>query len=122
MNDDNIDRIFDGFDPTLTDDGIFMSQLERNINTIETVNERNRMLARRNRLALLAASLIGFITGITFMVALPSICHLSAIVMQDITVSTTTIALVSGSIIATVSALFSYDIAQALFQAKKIAG
>lgn len=70
---DPIQQLFDNFDPGLP--AGFMERLERRIELLESIRQENRRLRRHSRIAMAVASIVGFITGILFTLALPYIGH-----------------------------------------------
>lgn len=81
MNDDkDIRELFEGFNPRLSDERLFMRRLEDKMESLNQVMERQASMKRMYRRAMIAAFLTGVICGIgiawlcmTFMPALPAI-------------------------------------------------
>lgn len=71
MEEDKISNIFLNFNPELSDDNQFLSQLERNLRSVELVKGHNKQMKRNNRNAVIIAALAGFIVGMLFTMALP---------------------------------------------------
>lgn len=73
MDDDKIRDIFSSFEPPLSGDVQFMKRLEDNMRSVELIREHNARLREVNRMAVAIAVLVGFVCGILFSFALPSI-------------------------------------------------
>ncbi|MBD5171560.1 MAG: hypothetical protein HDT07_06100 [Bacteroidales bacterium] len=68
--DDKIKELFTGFNPAMDSDRDFMDRLTRSLDSVEMIRERATELRRRNRRAVVAAALVGFVTGIAFTLAM----------------------------------------------------
>ncbi len=68
MEDDKIRDLFSAFDPGLSSDIRFMDKLQRNIEAVDEVRRQVATNRRRNRIALAAAVLSGFVAGVVLMV------------------------------------------------------
>lgn len=73
MEDDNIKTLFDNFQPQLSSDFDFMDKLQRNINSVELVKQRNAELRLRSRRAVIIAACVGFAVGSLLSFATPYI-------------------------------------------------
>ena len=73
MEEDRLKEIFKEYEPDLSSRMAFMERLERNLNAVELIHRENARAARRNRLAVILASIAGFLAGILFSFALPYI-------------------------------------------------
>ncbi|MDE7412616.1 MAG: hypothetical protein K2N05_02330 [Muribaculaceae bacterium] len=73
MEDEKIKRIFRDFQPDLSNDFQFMSQLKRSMDSVEIVMQHNLEVKRSHRKALILALSVGFICGILFSLFLPAI-------------------------------------------------
>ena len=71
MEQDDIKKIFDDFAPELDSDENFMAIFQRNINAAELIRRHSILMRRRNKRALVFASLAGFVIGVLFSLALP---------------------------------------------------
>lgn len=71
MEEDNIKDIFKDFEPELTSDSLFMSQLQGKIKSVELIHQHNATLAKQRRIALGIAAVAGFIVGFLFSFAVP---------------------------------------------------
>ncbi len=71
MEQDDIKKIFDDFAPELDSDENFMAIFQRNINAAELIRRHSILMRRRNKRALVIASLAGFVIGVLFSLALP---------------------------------------------------
>lgn len=73
MEEDKIKDIFSKFEPPLTSDFQFMNRVETNMRSVEFVKEHGAKLRVMNRKAVAIAAVVGFICGMLFSLALPSI-------------------------------------------------
>ena len=74
MDSDKLNSIFNNFQPRLaTSDDSFMARLERNIRAAEVVKQQLVKDRRRNRMAIIMASITSFLCGILVTLFYPSI-------------------------------------------------
>lgn len=71
MTDDNIKKIFGGFDPALPDDAGFMSRLERSMDLADRLRAEARASRCRARVAIAAAFAAGIVVGALSVTAFP---------------------------------------------------
>lgn len=71
MEEDKLKDIFEGFNPELTSDSLFMSRLRRGMEAVEIVSERQAELRRRGRRAVVVAAITGVAVGILLSLMLP---------------------------------------------------
>lgn len=71
--DKDIERLFDGYRPQLSDSSVFMERLGRNLDMIEEIRRQNASERVRGRAALAIAAVAGFIAGVLFSFMLPYI-------------------------------------------------
>lgn len=71
--DKDIERLFDGYRPPLSDSSVFMERLSRNLDMIEEIRRQNASERVRGRAALAIAVVAGFIAGVLFSFMLPYI-------------------------------------------------
>lgn len=64
--DKDIERLFDGYRPPLSDSSVFMERLGRNLDMIEEIRRQNASERVRSRAALAIAAVAGFIAGVLF--------------------------------------------------------
>lgn len=64
MEEDKLKDVFEGFDPELTSDSLFMSRLRRSMEAVEIVRERQAELRRRGCRAVVVAAITGCAVGI----------------------------------------------------------
>lgn len=83
--DDKLKEIFSDFNPDLSSDSLFMSRLERSLNSVEIVKQHAAEMESRNRKAVAIAAIIGFISGFLFSLLLPALQH--AIASWQLTLS-----------------------------------
>lgn len=73
MEEEKIKEIFNNFNPVLSSDATFMSDLQRNMNAVEIVRNRNTELHRRGKRAIVIAALAGFVAGVATTLLMPCI-------------------------------------------------
>ncbi|MDE5806626.1 MAG: hypothetical protein K2H76_00800 [Muribaculaceae bacterium] len=73
MDDDKLKNMFREFNPDLSSDFRFISQLKRSMDSVEIVREHTMEIKRRSRIAVIIAAAVGFICGILFSLFLPAI-------------------------------------------------
>jgi len=66
MEEDKIKDLFSSYNPKLSSDSLFMSRLQRNMKGVELLKQQTEAARHRNKTAVLAASISGFIVGILF--------------------------------------------------------
>lgn len=71
MENDEIKKLFCGFDPELSPDIQFMSKLQRNLAAVEVVKQHSASVRKRNRIAVVVAALSGFAMGVLFTLLMP---------------------------------------------------
>lgn len=79
---DKISELFKGYNPDLSPDSLFMERLEHNLRAVDIVKQQLKASNRKNRLAIIAAAITGFIVGVVSVIAYP---YLSEIVLKIIT-------------------------------------
>lgn len=84
MEEERLKDIFKEYEPSLSSRLAFMERLERNLNAVEIIHQENARATKRNRLAVILASLAGFLTGILFSFALPYISDSIAAIEDSI--------------------------------------
>lgn len=67
---------FENYNPELPDTADFMSELLKNMDSVEFIKRRTAAMAKRNRFAAAIAVLVGFLAGITLTLAFPQIVKL----------------------------------------------
>ena len=86
MEEDKLSELFAGFEPDLSSDDLFMSRLEVQLDAVELVKERIANVHRKSRLAIIVASVTGFVFGITVAVLYPLIAdYLSSVTFTSAT-------------------------------------
>lgn len=73
MDDDKFKALFAGYNPDMQSDDEFMERLHRNLNAIESVKKNVKEAHRRNLLAVIAAAITGFVSGIVLTLCYPYI-------------------------------------------------
>lgn len=81
---DRIKSIFDDYDPELSSHIEFMKRLEHNLNAVELIHQENNKAIRRNRLAVVASAIVGFLTGFMFSLIMPYIVKTIAKILDCI--------------------------------------
>lgn len=85
MQEDTLKDIFKNYEPELSSRMDFMNRLERNLDAVELIHKENANAMKRNRLAVIAASASGFISGILFSLLIPFINQLISVLCSRIT-------------------------------------
>ncbi len=73
MEDDDIKNLLAGFDPELAPGHQFMAKLQQKMEAVEIVRQHQVAMKKRNRTAILIASLCGFAMGV-FLSILTALC------------------------------------------------
>lgn len=71
MEDDQLKDLFAGFNPPMGDNNQFMSKLERNLLAVEFAKTHCAEARRKNRVAVIVASIVGFVCGVVFTLCYP---------------------------------------------------
>ena len=71
MEDDKLKSLFSNFEPELSSDFLFMNKLQRNLNSVELINQHTVAVRSRSRKAVAIAAIVGFIVGFLFSLSLP---------------------------------------------------
>lgn len=71
MDDDKLKSLFLDFEPELSSDRLFMEKLQRNLNSVEIIKQHTAEVRARNKKAVVAAALVGFIVGFLLSLSLP---------------------------------------------------
>lgn len=71
MEDDNLIKIFQEYDPELSSSLAFMERLERNLDAVEMIHQENANVMKRNRIAVAVAACAGFIAGMLSSLLIP---------------------------------------------------
>ncbi len=73
MDDKNLKDLFSGFDPEISSDNLFMSRLQRSLDSVEIVKQHTEAVARRQRRAVVWATFAGFVAGVVMALISPYI-------------------------------------------------
>lgn len=71
MEDDRLRKLFEDFNPGLSPRSRFMARLERNMDAVEEVRRSTVAHRRYNRIAVVVASLAGFVSGVFLTLVYP---------------------------------------------------
>lgn len=71
MEEDEIKKLFSGYEPELSPDSQFMANLQRNLAAVEVVRLQSHQVRKRNRIAVVVAALSGFAMGVLFTLLMP---------------------------------------------------
>ncbi|MDE5773853.1 MAG: hypothetical protein K2H86_05300 [Muribaculaceae bacterium] len=71
MDDDKIRDILGRFNPQLSSSERFMSELSRNLESVEMIKRHAAEVRRRSRRAVVSAAVVGLITGMILMWLMP---------------------------------------------------
>lgn len=84
MEEERLKEIFSEYDPELSSSLAFMERLDRNLNAVELIHQENDAVMKRNRLAVVIASVAGFVTGVLFTMMFPYINGLLQSLLSNI--------------------------------------
>lgn len=112
MNDDSLKSMFDGFDPQLGSDRLFMERLQRRLDTVEDVKHINSGYIRSLRRRAVIASLAGFAAGIITTLLMPWIsgCIESTLSQIHVPVNNDLTPWLTVSLTSLLAAFWAYDI------------
>lgn len=96
MEDKDLRQLFPSFQPELSSDTRFMSTLLANMQKVEFLRHQQEIARRQNRIAVTVAAVIGFISGVLFMLAMPYISAFIATLASRIPSSLPALADVTG--------------------------
>lgn len=115
MDDDKFIELFQGFEPEMKSDDLFMSRLQNRLDNVELVKERNDEIVHRSRIAVVVAFVVGIVAGSLLSLAIPYISAFIHSLCTDIA-STAQIAYISGheliiawGIIAATASILAYN-------------
>lgn len=115
MDDDKFKKLFQGFEPEMKSDDLFMSRLQNRLDNVELVKERNDEIVHRSRIAVVVAFVVGIVAGSLLSLAIPHISAFIHSLCTDIS-STVQIAYISGheliiawGIIAATASILAYN-------------
>lgn len=75
MEEEKIKKLFDDYEPELAPDSQFMSMLEKQFDTVESIKMQLAQRRWSQRLAMVAATVAGFILGVISMLCYPMIAE-----------------------------------------------
>lgn len=118
MDDEKIKDILKGYRPELMSDFRFMASLERKMEAVEHVKQEMRALRRRNKIAVVAAAVTGFIMGALTTLIAPLVTDWAsttalAIPSTDIAIDLRLIIYIFAALVSAISAYNAYEIALA---------
>lgn len=127
MEDNDIKKLFNTFDPELPSDFDLMSKLQHRLELMEMIKHEQMAMQRRNRMAVLIAAMAGFIMGVVLTLLYPFAAEwLHAIDFRqsaaDLPTGLTAYNFIAWGLLATLSgvtALNAYEIALAKLSCKK---
>lgn len=84
MEEERLKDIFKEYEPALSSRLAFMERLERNLKAVEIIHQANARAVRRNKIALLFASVAGFVASFIFSHITPYIEKVTASLLESI--------------------------------------
>lgn len=84
MKEDRLNDLFKNYDPELSSRLNFIERLENNLNAVELIHKENARVMKRNRIAVIAASIAGFVSGFALSMLLPYIEGLLALFINKL--------------------------------------
>lgn len=127
--DDKLKELFSDFTPDLSSDSLFMSRLERSLNSVEIIKQQAVEMESRNRKAVVIAAIVGFVAGFLFSLLLPTLQHAVAswqLTLPDSSWSTTlaenftVFAWLAISLASSLIALNTYELSLSLLKREHI--
>ncbi len=73
MDDDKFRELFQGFEPEMKSDDLFMNRLQNRLDNVELVKARNDEVIHRSRIAVVVALVVGIVAGSLLSFAIPYI-------------------------------------------------
>lgn len=73
MEEDKLKEVFKGFAPELPSDSLFMSKLQRRLDSVEIIRRHNLSMRKRSCRAVVIAGCVGFLIGFLVSTFLPVI-------------------------------------------------
>lgn len=118
MDDEKIKDILKGYRPELTSDFQFMASLERKMEAVEYVKQEMRTLRRRNKIAVAAAAVAGFVMGALTTMLAPLVTGWAsttalAIPSTGISIDLNILIYIAAALVSAISAYNAYEIALA---------
>ena len=87
MEEDRLKDLFEDYNPELSSKLNFIERLENNLNAVELIHKENARVMKRNRLAVIVASVAGFVSGFALSMLLPYIEGLLTIFINKLSAS-----------------------------------
>jgi tetrahydromethanopterin S-methyltransferase subunit F len=97
--DDEIKKIFAGFEPEISPDNAFMNRLLRNMEMVEDVKRQNLVLRKNNKIAMAVASLVGFVVGIVFTLVSPYVTETLSMIQVAMSLTTEPLIITTGLVV-----------------------
>jgi tetrahydromethanopterin S-methyltransferase subunit F len=97
--DDEIKKIFAGFEPDISPDNAFMNRLLRNMEMVEDVKRQNLVLRKNNKIAMAVASLVGFVVGIVFTLVSPYVTETLSMIQVAMSLTTEPLIITTGLVV-----------------------
>lgn len=70
MEDKDLQKLFQSFQPELSSDSRFMDTLLANMKKVEFLRRQQEIARRQNRIAVAVAAVTGFVAGVVFMLVM----------------------------------------------------
>lgn len=96
MEDKDLQKLFQSFQPALSSDSRFMDTLLANMKKVEFLRRQQEIARRQNRIAVAVAAVTGFVAGVVFMLVMPYISAFLATLASSIRPSLPDVADVPG--------------------------
>jgi len=96
MEDKDLQKLFQSFQPELSSDSRFMDTLLANMKKVEFLKRQQAIARRQNRIAVAVAAVTGFVAGVVFMLVMPYVSAFLLAVAAHIPSVLPSIANVSG--------------------------
>jgi hypothetical protein len=128
MEDDKLRNLFNDFQPELSSSSQFMTKLQKNMEMVEILKQHDIALKKRNKLAVVIATVSGFVMGVILTLLFPLIgdwvstvsVSLPHLYISHLTIDYSFVAWIVIAGVCIITALNAYEIALAKLTPKEI--
>jgi hypothetical protein len=127
MEDDKLRNLFNDFQPELSSSSQFMTKLQKNMEMVEILKQHDIALKKRNKLAVVIATVSGFVMGVILTLLFPLIgdwvstisVSLPHLYISHLTIDYSFVAWIVIAGVCIITALNAYEIALAKLAPKE---
>jgi hypothetical protein len=127
MEDDKLRNLFNDFQPELSSSSQFMTKLQKNMEMVEILKQHDIALKKRNKLAVVIATVSGFVMGVILTLLFPLIgdwvstvsVSLPHLYISHLTIDYSFVAWIVIAGVCIITALNAYEIALAKLTPKE---